>query len=274
VGTSVSFVVTPFFWQTWWFRIGTLLALTGIGVGIIHLVLTHRMRLRLHALERQAALDKERARIARDIHDDAGGHLTKIVLLSELTLQHSESHDKVVERAKQTADAAREVLKSLDETIWAINPRNDNLRELIAYLSSAAYNFLQTAGVRCRVDLPDEVPDRTISADVRHNLFLAVKEALNNLVRHARATEAWLRVRVDGNALSVIIEDNGKGFDQQPVNGCADGLRNMRHRLEETGGRFRFDSSPGQGTKVFFTYDLLERKKVRKNGHKVGPPGR
>ena len=260
-GTALAFVVTPFFWQTWWFRITVLLGFTGIAVGIMHLILSHRMGLRMQALERQAALDKERARIARDIHDDAGGHLTKIVLLSELTLQNSVTHEKVVERAKQTADAAREVLKSLDETIWAINPRNDNLRELIEYISQAAVTFLQAAGVRCRVELPSDIPDRNISAEMRHNLFLAVKEALTNIGRHAQATEAWLRVRVDAESLCVILEDNGQGFEREPDNGSADGLRNMRHRLEETGGRFGVHSLPGAGTKIFFTYDLPTENK-------------
>ena len=258
IGTSVAFTVAPYFWQTWWFRIGTLVVFTGLGVGLAYVISARRMRLKMQALERQAALDKERARIARDIHDDAGGHLTKIVLLSELTLQQAPP-EKIVERVKQTADAAREVLKSLDETIWAINPRHDTLRDLVDYISQFAVNFLQTAGVRCRVDLPAEIPDRPVSAEVRHNLFLAVKEALNNVARHARATEAWLRIRVNAESLNVIIEDNGCGFDQQPVNGDADGLRNMRHRLEESGGRFGVRSKAGEGTKIVFTYDFPGR---------------
>jgi ligand-binding sensor domain-containing protein/signal transduction histidine kinase len=253
-GISLPVVVLPFMWQTWWFRLGSALAFAVIVGAVVRYVSFRRLRARLQLAQRQAALDKERARIARDIHDDMGSRLTKIVLLSELTLQHPATPEQAGQRAQQVADAARQIMKSLDETVWAINPRNDTLRDLVDYISQFAVQFLQTARIRCRLELPPELPDRNVPADVRHNLFLASKEALTNVVRHARATDTCLRVANSADLLRVTIEDNGQGFDREPVNGDADGLRNMRQRMEEFGGRCEIESRAGAGTRVSFLY--------------------
>ncbi|HZQ46220.1 MAG TPA: ATP-binding protein, partial [Verrucomicrobiae bacterium] len=125
---------------------------------------------------------------------------------------------------------------------------------LFDYIGQFALEFLQAADIRCHLDLPDHPPARSISAEVRHNLFLAVKEALNNIVRHAGAREVHLRVATDDNELSITIEDDGRGFGQAPDNACADGLRNMRQRLEEIHGRSRIESAPGKGTKISFIH--------------------
>jgi signal transduction histidine kinase len=149
------------------------------------------------------------------------------------------------------------VIKSLDEAVWAVNPRNDSLSHLVDYIGQFAVEFLRSANVRCRVDLLEDSPDHPVSAEVRHNLLLVVKEALNNIVRHSEATEAWLRVKFTGNRFCLTIEDNGKGFAVPAAgNGQAeaDGLLNMRHRMEEIGGKFEIRSSPGAGTTISFIF--------------------
>jgi signal transduction histidine kinase len=158
---------------------------------------------------------------------------------------------------------ARHVIKSLDEIVWAVNPRNDTLPDLISYLSQYAVEFLRAAGIPCRVKAPGHPPPHSMPAEVRHNLFLTVKESLNNIVRHARATEAWLRITVTEEDLVIAIEDNGCGLRHAPEDPGADGLRNMRQRMEEIGGIFQVDSSPDGGTRVSLNYPLLS---VRKNG--------
>jgi signal transduction histidine kinase/ligand-binding sensor domain-containing protein len=245
-----AFSVTPFFWQTWWFRLAVLGAFTGATIGIVRYVSFRRLRLRVLALEQQAALDKERARIARDLHDDLGSRLTKVVLLSELARDFREDPAQAGENARRVSEMAREVIKSLDETVWAVNPRNDTLPHMIDYIGQFAVDFLHTAGVRCRLDFPRRAPERMVSAEVRHNLFLLVKEAVNNVVRHATATEVTLRVVVDEKAMHLAIEDDGQGFAAEPTDALADGLRNMRRRMEEIGGRFGLESRPGSGTKI------------------------
>src|SRR5581483_2730844 len=244
-GAALAFTVTPFVWQTWWFRCAAIVVFTLAIAGIVRYASFRRLRRKLHVLEHQAALDKERTRIARDIHDDIGSRLTKIVMLSELTLQKPVTTDIATQRAEEVASAARQVMKSLDETVWAVNPRNDTVRELIDYLGQFAVEFLQMAGIRCRVELPDDCAERSAPAEMRHNLFLASKEALNNVARHSQSTEAWLRVTNTQEELAIVIEDNGQGFKDAPVSGEADGLQNMRHRLGEFAGEGRIESRPG-----------------------------
>jgi signal transduction histidine kinase len=145
---------------------------------------------------------------------------------------------------------ARQAIRSLDEIVWAVNPRNDTLAHLIDYAGQFALDYLRLAGIRCRLDLPEQTPVREFSTDLRHNLFLVIKEALNNIVKHAQATEVWLRAKVTAQALEISIEDNGRGFAGAPDDALADGLRNMRQRLADIGGECRIESQPGAGTKV------------------------
>src|SRR5205823_5251870 len=120
------------------------------------------------------------------------------------------------------------------------------------YTGQFALDYLRLAGIRPRLDFPEQAPSREVSTEVRHNLFLAVKEALNNIVKHARAGEVWLRVIADDQALRIVVQDDGCGFDRAPDDAFADGLRNMRHRLAEIGGECLIESRPGAGAKITF----------------------
>jgi signal transduction histidine kinase len=251
-GSTLAFTVAPFFWQTWWFRGAAMLAFTLAVIGIVRYVSFRRLRSKLQMLEHQAELDRERARIARDLHDDLGTRLTKIVLLSGLARRDISIPERAGEHVEKISTAARQVIKSLDEAVWSVNPRNDNLPHLISYVGQFAVEFLQTADIRCRADLPEHPPRHGVPAKTRHNLFLAVKEALNNIVRHSNAKEVRLHVAADEEILRVTLEDDGQGIGKLEHNGCADGLQNMRKRMEEIGGEFKFESTPGNGTRISF----------------------
>jgi signal transduction histidine kinase/ligand-binding sensor domain-containing protein len=247
---ALTLVVKPFFWQTWWFRSAALAAFTLAIVAIVRYVSFRRLHRQLRLLEAQAALQSERARIAKDIHDDLGANLTQIALLGELAQQDRGEPEKAAARIASISGTARQAIKSLDEIVWAVNPRNDTLTHLIDYTGQFAVDYLRLAGIRCRLDFPEQPPRRELSTEVRHNLFLVTKEALNNIVKHAGATEVWLRAKVTDERLELSIEDNGGGFAQAPDNAWADGLRNMRQRLEEIGGECHIKSQPGSGTMV------------------------
>ena len=251
-GAALSFEVLPFFWQTWSFQLGVLALFTSAVIALARYVSFRRLHARLRLLEQQAALDKERARIAKDIHDDLGGSLTQVTMLLELALRDRATPDKFGAHVRQSLSAARQMLKSLDETVWAINPRNDTLPHLINYIAKFAVRFLHAADIRCRLDLPEHPPELAMTADVRHNLFLVVKEALNNTVRHGHASEVWLRINVGDEALEISVEDNGCGFEGATEDADADGLRNMRQRMNEMGGQFVLESRPGAGTRISF----------------------
>lgn len=248
VPAMVMFVVKPFFWQTWWFRIMAAAVFICIFVGIGRYVSFRRLRAKLRLLEQQAVVSRERARIARDIHDDLGTRLSEITLLSELALQDHAQREKGQEHIRHISVTARQATDSLDEIVWAANPRNDTLPDLIGYIGQFAQQFLQTAGISCRLKLPDQPPKWPLSAEVRHNLFLITKEALNNVVRHSHAREVCLRVDLTEASLNITIEDNGQGFEPDRAHPSADGVRNMHLRMETIGGNCEITSKPSAGT--------------------------
>jgi len=188
-----------------------------------------------------------------------------MVLLSGLAQRDLASSEKTAEHLKKLSAAAQQVINSLDETVWAVNPRNNTLPNFINYIGYFAVEFMKTAEIHCTVDLPERPPNCAIPAAVRHNLFLAVKEALNNVVRHANAGTVRLRITVTEQLLEITIEDDGCGFEQVPADNGADGLYNMRHRIEEIGGTFQLKSEPCSGTTIVFTSPC--NGKNGKNGH-------
>jgi len=259
-GIPLSVVVTPFFWQTWWFRFSLLAFFTFSVIAVARYVSFRRLRRRFQALAQQAALDKERTRIARDLHDDLGGSLTQVKQLFELALRNHASPEKMSHYLRRGLAKTQYGIKSLDETVWAVNPHNDSLPHLIDYIGQASVEFLHAADIRCRADLPPNPPERIISVEARHNLFLAVKEALTNVVRHAHASEVQLQAGVTEESLTLTIKDNGKGFEPAPAAAGADGLRNMQQRMAEIGGRFHIQSQIGAGTTISLTYFWAARK--------------
>jgi len=246
---SFAFVVLPYVWETWWFRVlATVAFMAVIGLAVRY-VSFRRLRSRLQQMEQEAALGKERARIARDIHDDVGGSLTEIGMLIELALAHRGNGQNGDEAARLVA-RTRHATESLDAIVWAINPNNDSVPNLADYLSEFAVDFLGAASVRCRLDLPKALPELPLSPEARHNVFLVVKEALNNVVRHAKAEEVQLRIACDDGGLRIEIADNGRGFDGRSSGPGGNGLRNMHQRLASVGGKLTVDSRPGAGTRV------------------------
>ncbi|HVU34966.1 MAG TPA: two-component regulator propeller domain-containing protein [Opitutaceae bacterium] len=247
---ALAFTVEPFFWETWWFRLGAITVFSAAIIALARYISFRRLRRKLRALERQAALDQERARIAKDIHDDVGGSLTHVTLLSRLAQRDCAEPDKVRGHVGEIAAATRSVTDALDEIVWAINPRNDTLPDLINYLAKYAREFLRAADLKCELNLPSSPPAKVLSAEVRHNLFLGVKEALNNAVRHARAARVALTIACSAAALTIEVTDDGRGFDGAPHDDGADGLRNIRQRLAAIGGEGRIESRAGGGTCV------------------------
>ena len=252
--SDVTFIVVPFFWQTWWFSALALLAFGAAGVLVARFVSLRRLRRRLEILERRSALDRERARIAKDIHDDLGHDLTQIALLSDLTAQHHPTGVELDAHLRQIASTAKQGMKSLDETVWAINPRNDTVADLIDYVGQFAVESLRPAGIRCQLDLPDHPPQRMVASEIRHNLFLAVKEAINNILRHAQASEVKIDITLSGDAMTIVIVDNGRGFASGATESTQDGLRNMNQRMLDVNGSFSVVSSVGAGTRVTLVY--------------------
>ena len=203
----------------------------------------------------QRALDTERLRISRDIHDNVGSRLTEIILLSELARRNQAKASELDMHVGRLSTVAREVVRDLDEIVWAVNPKNDYLDNLADYIFEYVENFLGMTSIRFRVDVAEEVPHQPLSSAARHNLFLVVKEALNNVVKHSGATEVWVRAKKVNGDLTFEVEDNGKGFEPRPE-GLGNGLGNMEKRMQEVGGRFSVESCSGAGTRVRLSVPL------------------
>jgi len=244
-GSGLTLKFEPHIYETWWFRLVAAMAVIGLVAGVVRTVVTRRLRQSLEKLERQRAIERERARIAKDIHDDLGASLNLIAVLGDLAKK-----EKAVERIDKMSSTARQAVKSLDEIVWAVNPRNDTLSNLIDYICQFATDYLRDAGIRCLLDVPEHTPAQEVPANVRHNLFLVVKEALQNIVKHAHATQVTVRIGIDDGGLRIQVADNGCGFEAGPAEAWADGLDNMRQRLVEIGGVCSIQSRAGAGTTV------------------------
>jgi signal transduction histidine kinase len=205
---------------------------------------------RREQIQRQSALEKERTRIAKDMHDQLGTSVTQVSLLAELARKNAGDPRQTAAHAEKISATALELGRTLDEIVWAVNPKNDSLDRFCDYVAVQAQELFQLTDVLCRVDLPPEMPGYPLSAEVRHNVFLAAKEALNNVVRHAKAREVWVRFKWEAATFQITIVDDGRGFDAAAKPGLRNGLQNMKKRLEEAGGRFAIASQPGRGTEV------------------------
>jgi signal transduction histidine kinase len=199
-----------------------------------------RLRGRMLRLEAQTSREKERARIAQDLHDDLGASLTEISLLANLAAEDRQANHED-DTLPEVASKAQALVGALDEIVWAINPRHDTLRSLAEYVAAFGGKFLGRAGITLRRDVPRDLPDVSLDAEQRHNIFLAVREALNNAVKHSGASEVWLRVKLESGLLKVSVEDNGRGLCSE-VDEMSEGLRGMRERMERIGGACQIES--------------------------------
>jgi ligand-binding sensor domain-containing protein/signal transduction histidine kinase len=249
-GASIGFEVLPPFWRKPWFLALVTLCVFGLVVGSVYFASTQRLQRQLANLRQQEALERERARIARDLHDQLGANLTQIALLGELAEADKELPGEVENHAQQIGHTARETTHALDEIVWTVNPSNDTLDGLANYVCKYAQDYFALAGLKYRLEVPAQLPNSPISPELRHNVFLAVKESVNNVVKHSKATAAWLRLRIEQNQFVFEIEDNGRGIPADALSKGRNGLKNMRKRMEDVGGTFDAGAGAEGGTLV------------------------
>ncbi len=262
-GASLAFTVLPYFYQSWWFESGSALSGAGIlGAGVFWMG-RRRLRRRLRQAEQQRVLERERSRIARDIHDDLGASLTRITMLSQTVRSELEAEHPVAADVDAIYSTARELTRAMDEIVWAVNPRHDTLDSVVTYLGRYAQHFLSAAGIRCRLDVPVQLPAWALTAEIRHNVFLAFKESLNNVVKHAGASEVQVSLEVHGGSFVLSVADNGCGFVlgssgelSEGRLSSGNGLSNMKKRLEELGGTCQWETRPKEGTRVSLTVTI------------------
>lgn len=247
---------TERFWQSGWFQFAQISLCVVVALLCVYLL----SRLALQATA-QEVLQRERARIARDIHDDFGARLTKLVLVGELAQSEPGAPAALRSRFEQVSSEGRNLLGALDEVVWTVNSRRDTVRDFETYVCNYAETFLHSTALRLRIDGDPELPQATFDLPIRRNLFLAVKEALNNAVRHSGGTEVQLGIHLHGDQITVTLEDNGRGFDPAAAGSGRNGLFNMTQRTTEVGGTCRIVSRPGGGCRVDLTAPLRHRRR-------------
>ena len=243
-------IVRPLFWQTGWFRLVVIVFVLGMVAAGVRYISTQKLQRQLQSLRQREALERERARIARDLHDQLGANLTQVALLGEMAEADKDAPSEVESHAQQISQTARETTRSLDEIVWVVNPANDTLDGLVNYAGKYAQEYLALAGLRCRAHFPAQLPAMTIPPEVRHNVFLAFKEAIHNIVKHAQATEARIRLRLEPGRFILEVEDNGRGMGNQPAPQNRNGLRNMKKRMDDIHGDFSISGGADGGTVV------------------------
>jgi len=245
--------------------------------------LLHTAGLYQKDLDRQLMLERERTRISQDMHDDVGASLTRISILSELAKNKAETDRESKQWLEQISSTSRSVTEEMSQIIWALNPKNDTLEGLIAYIRRFANEYLEPTSIHCSFELPEIIPHIPLSVEVRRNIYLVVREALHNVVKHSGATEVVIALspslpatpmtsplrlsRYDNDlpplppllegegakgerSFTLSIRDNGKGFDPDKLEFPGNGLVNMKKRMEDVGGRLAIESRPDNGTVI------------------------
>jgi len=250
---SYKFSITPAWWQTWWFK--SIAGLLIIGLLIIGFRLYYRRKLekKMAILEKQQAVEKERTRIATDMHDDLGAGLSRIKFLSETIGIKKQQHEPIEEDVNKIREYSHEMIDKMGEIVWALNEKNDSLSDLLSYTRAYTMEYLAQNGINCKTEMPDNFPSVFVSGEFRRNVFLTIKEALHNVVKHSQATEVKLTVNINHH-LTIDLKDNGTGFDQNNIRSFSNGLSNMESRVKEIGGKIEIRNK--QGTVVNLSIPL------------------
>lgn len=267
--TSLTIQVPLPWWREPWAVASLLVGVVAGAMLAARWLTAVRSRRRIAELERQHERDRERSRIARDIHDTLGAGLTRMALMSENARRHAPEALGV--RLDAIYRDAHGLARAVDEIVWAVNPVNDTLAEFVSFTVQDVEDFARAGELELRLDVPTELPNVPLESTLRHHVCLAVRELAQNVLRHARAATLGLAIRIDGDRLEVVVEDDGRGFDpERPRADEQDGLHNIRQRIHELGGRVAVESTHGRGTKVTFSVPLGPMRREEEPHHAWG----
>jgi len=256
ISATVSLAVIPSWWETWWAR-GLGAAMIVGGVGSLVRYTSHRvLKLRFQRIEQEHALEKERARIARDLHDELGGSLMQIRLLADRLKRRSEKPEMEIGLG-QLVRHTRRLAGELESIIWTVNPQNNSLDRFARFVQQFAPRFFRDTAIACTVACVEEIPAIPINPEVQHHLLTVTKEALTNVLKHSEASTVDISLHFTSGVLRTEVRDNGIGFDPNAKKHTErNGLSNMRSRLGEVGGVLDIRSSTGHGTIISWRVPL------------------
>jgi signal transduction histidine kinase len=242
-------------WEEPWFQGLALLAILSSVFGATRYYYRQRSRRIIERLEQLQAVERERMRIARDIHDDLGSTLAQISMLSQPLPTHA-TIDDAKQVLEQINSATVDMSVTMDEIVWTLNPTKDRLDYLLNYFDNFAQEFLRFSQINFRFECPTSLPQTELTSTVRHNLFLAYKEALANAVKYSGCKEIRVHYEPKDNGFTLSVIDDGCGFEIEKTSALGNGLCNMSQRLADIGGHCRIVSKPGKGTQICFVVEV------------------
>jgi signal transduction histidine kinase/ligand-binding sensor domain-containing protein len=271
-GATLTIVQQPHFYQTLWFRVLVVSAFTALIVVAVRWWTHRNLQRHLDALEAERRLQRERTRIARDLHDEIGGSVTKIgYLVDRLETGSSDPFARQVQQ--QLSRQTRLLASDLDRVVWSVSPTNGTLARLANFIATFAQTFLRETPVRCSTRVPPGLPQAAVTPEFQHHVLAVTKEAINNALKHAKPTLITLQMSFDGNVFTVEITDNGCGFEvDHHAHSERNGLANMRARVGEIGGELTITSLAGRGTTVRLCVPLTPSPAPNLSSPVASPP--
>jgi signal transduction histidine kinase len=253
----LSFNIAAPFWQTRWFIIGMGILLLAFVGGIVRYVSVRKLQRRVQQLETEKAVlaerERTRERIARDLHDDVASTLGSVVLYSESLKRQVEEASETGELVRKISSLSLEAQETMDDIVWSTSPEHDTLAELLIRIRDLASATCTASRIQYEIQLPETIPDIHLSDEIRKSLFLIFKEALNNIFKHARATNVTITAQIEHGSFRLTMMDNGAGFVAKSTNARGHGLRNLAKRASEIGAEFSIAPRAGGGTVVSLT---------------------
>lgn len=245
---TTSFTILSPIWKRRWF-IAACILLSGL---LIAAIVRNYYRRKLTAQKTEAdkrqAVERERNRISRDMHDDLGSGLTKIAILSEVAKKQLPDPAKAREQLEKISLSSRELVDNLQDIIWVLNPKNDTLESLAAYIREFTLKYFESLSVKADFEYPEEFSAKKISEEKRRNVYLTVKETIHNIAKHAWCNNVRITISETAESFTITIQDDGKGFDADTIRPFANGLKNMQARIGQSGGQYSIVSEPGRGS--------------------------
>jgi signal transduction histidine kinase/ligand-binding sensor domain-containing protein len=250
---DIHFIIAPPYWQTWWFRIVSLVSILTILFFIIRYIAQRNLKEKILQLEKETVIEKERNRIAQDMHDDLGSGLTQIAILSEVAKKQIKQPEKAFLQLESISDSSRILVDNLQDIIWMLNTRHDLLDSLALYIREYAVKYFEQSGIHVRFNYPSYIGTIKVREVQRRNLFMAIKESLNNIIKHANASKVDIAFKIEEKRITFSVMDNGKGFRMEETRKFANGIKNMQSRMDNAGGNCNVVSEPGKGTCITFS---------------------
>jgi ligand-binding sensor domain-containing protein len=245
-GVTLPVVVQPHLWETWWFR-PIVIAMLGCAVWAAYRTRAARRR----------EVERLRMRIAGDLHDDFSSDLSGIAVLADMVRQSGGVDDEGRDDLGQIRDASLRMADGLRDVVWYIDPDHDSLEATVRRMRSVVSTLLRGVSTDFHVEIPER--GMPLPVDTRRSLFLIFKEAVHNISRHAGASRVEIEIIVDGSLIRLRVADNGVGFPPAPTED-GHGLRSMRRRADDIGGRLTIESTPGQGTELKLTVEMARSR--------------